>query len=162
MTEKAENRKCIVAVRVRGSISAQREAKETLDMLHLNRTNNAVLIDNRPSFLGMLKRVQAYATWGEATKETVVLMLKERALLAGDKKLTDEYIQKIGYKTVDELADAIMSCKVEHGKLPNMRPLFRLHPPTKGYKGKTKKSYNAGGEAGYRGEKISELVKRMV
>lgn len=162
MTEKTESRKCIVAVRVRGSISAQREAKETLDMLHLGRTNNAVLIDNRSSYLGMLKRVQAYATWGEASKETVALMLKERAKLAGDKKLTEEYLQKIGFKSLDDLADAIVNCKVELGKLPGMRPLFRLHPPTKGYKGKTKKSFHAGGEAGYRGEKISELVKRMV
>ncbi len=149
-------------MRVRGSISAQREAKETLDMLHLGRTNNAVLIDNRSSYLGMLKRVQAYATWGEASKETVALMLKGRAKLAGDKKLTEEYLQKIGFKSFDDLADAIVNCKVELGKLPGMRPLFRLHPPTKGYKGKIKKSFNAGGEAGYRGEKIGELVKRMV
>jgi large subunit ribosomal protein L30 len=37
-----------------------------------------------------------------------------------------------------------------------------LHPPTKGFKGKIKKSYSAGGELGYRGEKINELIKRMV
>jgi large subunit ribosomal protein L30 len=162
MTEQTETRKCIIAVRVRGSISAQREAKETLDFLHLNRTNYAVIIDNRPSFLGMLKRVQAYATWGEGSKEIVLLMLKKRGLLAGDKKITDEYLQKMGFKSLDELAESIISGKVEHFKLPGMRPLFRLHPPTKGYKGKTKKSFNAGGEAGYRGEKIGALVERMV
>jgi large subunit ribosomal protein L30 len=162
MIQKTDNHRCIVAVRVRGDISAQREAKETLAMLHLKRTNYAVIIDNRPAYLGMLKRVQAYATWGEVTKETVALMLKERGKLAGEKKLTEEALMKVGYKSFDDLAEAIVSGNVEHGKLPGMRPLFRLHPPTKGYKGKTKKSFNAGGEAGYRGEKIAELVKRMV
>jgi large subunit ribosomal protein L30 len=162
LTEKTENRKCIFAVRVRGSISAQREAKETLEMLHLDKTNFAVIIDNRPSYLGMLKRVQAYTTWGEPSKETVALVLKERGKLAGDKKITEEYMQKTGFKSFDDLAEAIVNGKVEYGKLPNIRPLFRLRPPTKGYKGKIKKSYSAGGEAGYRGEKINELLKRMV
>jgi large subunit ribosomal protein L30 len=161
LSEKVEERKCIAVVRVRGSISAQREARETLDMLRLARTNHAVLVDNRPAFMGMLKRVQNYVTWGEASKETVALLLQKRGRLAGDKKLTDEYVQKIGYKSLGELADAVASCKVEHRNLPDMQPVFKLHPPSKGFKGKTKKSYRAGGEAGYRGEGINELIRRM-
>ena len=162
MTEKAETCKCLVAVKVRGEISAQREAKDTLAMLHLSHSNHAVLIDSRPSFLGMLQRVQAYVTWGEASKETVTLMLKERGKLAGGKAMTEEYAQKIGYKSLDDLAEAIANCKVEHWKLESVQHVFRLRPPKKGFKGKTKKSYRAGGEAGYRGEAINKLVKRMV
>lgn len=148
-------------VKVRGTISAKREARETLDMLHLSRNNYAVLLDNRPSFIGMLFRVQNYVTWGEVSKETVAMLLKERGRLAGGKKLSDEYVQKQGYKSIDALAEAIASCKVEYQKLPNIQPVFRLHPPSKGFKGKTKKSYSSGGEAGYRGKKINELIKRM-
>jgi large subunit ribosomal protein L30 len=162
LSKKVSECKCIVAVRVRGTISAKREARDTLDMLHLGRTNHAVLVDNRPAFIGMLQQVQAYVTWGEASLETVTRMLQNRGRLAGNKKLTDEYAQKIGYKSIDELAAAIVNCKAEHWKLPDMQPVFKLPPPTKGYKGKTKKSFRAGGEAGYRGEKINELVKRMV
>jgi large subunit ribosomal protein L30 len=131
-------------------------------MLRLARTNHAVLVDNRPAFVGMLKRVRNYVTWGEVSPETVALLLQKRGRLAGNKKLTDEYAQKIGYKSLGELAEAVASCKVEHRKLPDMQPIFKLHPPTKGFKGKTKKSYGAGGEAGYRGEGINELIKRMV
>ena len=111
--------------------------------------------------MGMLYRVQNYVTWGEVSKETVALLLKKRGRLAGNKKLTDEYIQKIGYKSLDALAEAIANCKAEYQKLPNVQPVFKLSPPSKGFKGKTKKSYGAGGEAGYRGEKISALIKRM-
>ena len=92
----------------------------------------------------------------------MALVLKERGKLAGDKKITEEYMKKTGFKSFDDLAGAIVDGKIEYGKLPNIRPLFRLRPPTKGYKGKIKKSYNAGGEAGYRGEKINELIKRMI
>lgn len=162
MSKKASECKCIVAVRVRGTISAQREARDTLDMLHLGRTNHAALVDTRPAFKGMLHQVQAYVTWGEASPETVALMLKKRGRLAGDKKLTDEYAEKIGYKSLNALAEAIVTCKAEYWKLPGMQHVFKLRPPTKGFKGKIKKSYRAGGEAGYRGEAINELIKRMV
>jgi large subunit ribosomal protein L30 len=162
LSNKAGECKCIVAVRVRGTISAQREARATLDMLRLSRTNYAVLIDNRPSFKGMLQQVQAYVTWGEVSAETVALMLQKRGRLAGDKKLTDEYAAKIGYKSLNELAEAIADCKAEPWKLEGLQPVFKLRPPTKGFKGKIKKSYRAGGEAGYRGEAINALVKRMV
>ena len=161
MTKEAKERKCFAVVKVRGTIRAQREARETLELLHLAKTNNAVLIDNRPSYMGMLYRVQNYVTWGEVSKETVSLLLKERGRLEGGKKLTDEAVEKLGYESIDKLADDIASCNVEYPKLPNMQPVFKLHPPSKGFKGKTKKSFSAGGEAGYRGKRISELIKRM-
>jgi large subunit ribosomal protein L30 len=161
LKQKAAERKCFAVVKVRGTVSAQREARETLDLLRLARTNHAILIDNRPSYMGMLYRVQNYVTWGEASKETVALMLQKRGKLAGGKKLTDEAMEKLGYKSIDALAEAIANCKAEYQKLPNVQPLFKLHPPKKGYKGKIKKSYNTGGEAGYRGEAINDLIKRM-
>lgn len=162
MAINADKRKCIAVVRVRGVIRAKREIVETLKMLHLKRNNRAVVIDDRPSFLGMLRTAQNIVTWGEASKETVNLLLKKRGRLAGNKKLTDEYAQKAGYKSLDELADKVSSCHIEYWKLPNVQPFFRLHPPIKGFKGKTKKSYSVGGEVGYRKEKINKLIKRMV
>jgi large subunit ribosomal protein L30 len=162
MAQKTEECKCLVVVKIRGTVRAQKETRETLGFLHLAHTNHAVLIDSRAAYKGMLQRVNSYITYGEPTKETVALILQKRAKLAGDKKLTDEYINKAGYKSIDDLADAIVKCKVQFQKLPDVQPLFKLHPPSKGYKGKTKKGFNAGGEAGYRGEAINELVKRMV
>src|SRR5665647_250635 len=162
MAQKIEECKPLVVVRIRGTVSAQREARETLELLHLTHTNHAVIIDSRPAYKGMLQRVNAYVTYGEPTAETITMMLQKRALLAGDKKLTDEYLTKIGYKSFADLAEAIVSCKVIYGKLPDVQARFRLHPPSKGYRGKTKKGFKAGGEAGYRGEAINKLVQRMV
>ncbi|MGQ9538354.1 MAG: 50S ribosomal protein L30 [Candidatus Bathycorpusculaceae bacterium] len=162
MSDKSEERKCIAVVRVRGTISAPMQVRETLRMLNLKRNNHAILIDNRPSFLGMLKTAQNFVTWGEVSKEIIMAMLKENGRLAGSKKLTDEYAQKIGYKSLEELAEAIFNCKVEYWKLPEIQPYFKLHPPSKGFKGKIKKGYSVGGELGYRGEQINALLKRMI
>jgi large subunit ribosomal protein L30 len=111
---------------------------------------------------GMLKRVQSYVTWGEISKETLGELLTKRGRLAGDKKLTEEYAQKVGAKSIIDLAGSIAECKVGFAKLPEIQPIFKLHPPRKGFKGTTKKNFRAGGEAGYRGEAINELIKRMI
>jgi large subunit ribosomal protein L30 len=157
----AKERKCICAVRVRGTVRASLDVRETLQMLRLTRNNYAVLIDNRPSFIGMLRAAQNFITWGEASKDTVHMLIRKKGKFAGNKKLTEEYAQTANFKSLDELADAIFNCSVEYRKLPNVQPVFKLHPPSKGFKGKIKRSYGTGGELGYRGEKINELIERM-
>jgi large subunit ribosomal protein L30 len=147
---------------VRGIPTASPDVRKTLEMLHLCRTNHATLVDDRPAYVGMLRMVQHYVTWGEISKENILLLLKEKGRLMGDKRLTDEYAQKIGYKTLDDLAEALYKVEVEYKNLQDIKPVFRVHPPSKGYKGKVKKSFKMGGATGYRGEAINDLVKRMV
>ena len=151
-----------MAIRVRGLSDISREMKETLQMLHLNRNCHAVLIDDRPSNIGMLRKVRNYIAWGEISKENVALLLKNRGRLVGDKKLTDEYAKEIGYKSLDDLAEATYKLEVNYNNLPKVKPVFRLHPPKKGFKGKVKKSYAAGGVTGYRSDAINDLIKRMI
>ncbi|NWG10374.1 50S ribosomal protein L30 [Candidatus Bathyarchaeota archaeon] len=150
------------AIRVRGTVRASLDVRNTLQMLHLTRNNHAILIDDRPSFTGMLKTVRNFVTWGEASKESVGLLVKKKGKLGGNKKLTDEYSQTVGVKSLDELAEAIFDGRIEYWNLPKIQPIFKLHPPSRGFKGKIKRSYGAGGELGYRGENINDLIKRML
>lgn len=138
------------------------EIEKTLEILHLNRNCHITLVDNRPSFLGMLNKVRNFVTWGEITKETTILLLEKRGKLVGNKKLNDEYAQKIGYKTLEDLAEAISKLETGFQRLPDIKPVFRGHPPKKGYKGKIKKSYTAHGVTGYRGEAINKLIEKMI
>jgi len=62
MATKTEECKPLVVVRIRGTVSAQREARETLNLLHLSHTNHAVLIDSRAAYKGMLQRINFYFT----------------------------------------------------------------------------------------------------
>jgi len=157
-----KKRKCLVVVRVRGLSDISQEIKDTLKMLRLTRNCHATLIDDRPAYLGMLRKAQNCVTWGEISKENVALLLKERGRLVGDKKLTDEYAQEMGYKSLGDLAEAAYNLKVEYCRLPKVKPVFRLHPPKKGFKGKIKRSYAAGGVTGNREEAINDLIKRML
>jgi large subunit ribosomal protein L30 len=157
-----KQKKCFAAVRIRGLSDISQEVKDTLRMLRLTRSCHATLLDNRPAYNGMLRKSKDCLTWGEVSQETVVLLLKKRGKLAGDKKLTDEYVKELGYNSLEDLAEAIFKVNVEFSSLPEVKPLFRLRPPKKGFKGKVKKSFAAGGELGYRGDAINDLLKRMV
>jgi large subunit ribosomal protein L30 len=152
----------LVAVRIRGLSDISQEVKDTLSMLRLNRNCHATLVDDRPAYKGMLRKSKDCLTWGEVSQENIALLLKKRGRLVGDKKLTDEYAKELGYKSLDNLAEAIFKVEVECSSLPKVKPVFRLHPPKKGFKGKIKRSYAAGGELGYRGDAINDLLKRMV
>ena len=158
----AEQRKCLVAVRIRGLSDISQEIKDTLMMLRLTRNCHATLLDNRPSYNGMLQKSKDCLTWGEVSLENIALLLKKRGRLVGEKKLTEEQAKELGYNSLDDLAEAIFKVDVEFSSLPEVKPVFRLRPPTKGFKGKVKKSFAAGGEAGYRGDAINDLLKRMV
>jgi large subunit ribosomal protein L30 len=160
--EQSAQKRCLAVVRVRGVSDIYREIKETMNMLRLQKNCHATLLDDRPAYLGMLQKAQNYLTWGEVSKETLALLLTKRGRLVGNRKLNDEYAQKAGKKSLDELAAAIVKGDIDFHSLPSMKPVFRLHPPSKGFRGKVKQSFAVGGAAGYRGEAINELLEHMI
>ena len=155
-------KRCLVAVRIRGLSDISQEIKDTLSMLRLTRNCHATLLDNRPAYKGMLRKSKDCLTWGEISQENISLLLRKRGRLVGGKKLTDEYAKELGYESLENLAATLFKTEIECSNLPKVKPVFRLRPPKKGFKRKVKRSYAAGGEAGYRGEAINDLLKRMI
>ena len=154
-------RKCLLAIRIRGGVNASVKVEDTLRMLRMNRNNTSTLLDDRPEYLGMLQRAKDYITWGEPTAETVRLVLEKRGRAEGDAPIDSKVLEALGYSSVDKLASEIISGETEFHKLEGVKPFFRLHPPNKGFKRSVKRPYGSRGELGYRGESINELAKRM-
>lgn len=153
----------LAIIRLRGSVGIREEIEDTLKILKLHKVHHAVIIDNKPSYLGMLQKIKDYVTWGEINAETLAAMMKKRGRLAGGKKLTNEIIQKYTqYKTIEEFAKAIIEFKAELSDIPKLKPVFRLHPPKGGLKKSKKKPYTDEGELGYRGEAINDLLNKMI
>lgn len=152
----------LAVVKVRGDVGARQDVRDTLRMLGLTRVNHCVLIDDSPTYKGMLQKTKDLITWGEVSKETIDTLLRKRGRLVGDKKLTDEYFKsKTQFPSIVELVDAIYSGKVEPSAVPGLKKVFRLHPPRKGYEA-TKRPFRDMGSLGYRGEKINDLLARMI
>jgi len=158
----SEKHKCLAVIRIRGIPTASPSVRETLKMLHLCRVSHATLVNDKPAYIGMLRKAQQFLARGEVSEGNIKLLLKERGKLIGGKGLTDDYAQKIGYKTLDELAEALYNTEVEYKNFQDIKPVFRLHPPSKGYKGTVKKSYRMGGASGPCGEAINDLIRRMI
>ncbi len=152
----------LALIRLRSGIRAKGEVRDTLAMLRLHRINHLVLVDDTPSYKGMVQKVKDYITWGEIDKGTLANLIRRRGRLIGNRSITDEYVKdKLGM-TIDEFAEKVVSGDMNLGDLPGVKPVFRLHPPKGGLKGSKKRSFKEGGALGYRGEKINELIERML
>lgn len=152
----------LAVIRVRGTVNIRRDVRETLRMLHLTRPNHCVIIPPRETYRGMLQKAKDYITWGEVKPEVLKELLTHRGRLAGNRPLTEEYVKDVlGYKSFGDLARAIVKGEVEFTKLKDVKPVLRLSPPRKGYRG-IKRPYSNGGALGYRGEAINDLLMRML
>ena len=149
-------------IRVRGIVNVKPDIKKTLQLLNLTRANHCVLIQETDSLKGMLQIAKDYITWGEVTKETIAQLLSKRGRLTGDKPLSNDHIKAAtSYKDIESLAAALAANKVTVQEIPDVKKVFRLHPPIKGLEG-IKRSYKNKGALGYRGEKMNQLVERML
>jgi large subunit ribosomal protein L30 len=148
-------------VRLRGTVGVNRKIKDTLAMLRLHKRNHCVIVPDTPSFRGMLQVVKDYVAYGEINAETLALLLRRRGRLVGNKPLTDEYVkEKTGFDTIEEFAKAVIEGKASLKDLPDLKPVFRLHPPRGGLKN-IKWQFQMGGELGYQGEEINKLLYKM-
>lgn len=151
----------IAAIRIRGRTGIKKEIADTLDMLKLTRINHAVLIEENPSYKGMLQKAKDYITWGEVDEEIVAQLISKRGKVAGNLKVTEDYIKEnTDYSSVEELSKAVVDsgAKLEDS---GVKSVFRLHPPRKGYED-IKKTFTESGSLGYRGDKIGDLIKKMI
>ena len=147
-------------VKVRGSINVKPKIKETMKLMRLNRVNHCVIVPENETYDGMLKIIKDYVTWGEVDIETTELMLESSGKTSGNATFTKKDLKDSSFKTMKALAKNLSEGKVVMRDVPKLKPLFRLHPPRKGYEG-VKRSFKEGGALGYRGEKINQLIRRM-
>ena len=149
-------------VRVRGQADVNKDIRYTMGLLGLTRVNHCVIVPQNSSTEGMLQVVKDYCTWGEIDEETLSAMIRTRGKITGDKDINDEYLkEKTGFGSVEELSKAMIENNYRMRDMEDAKPIFRLHPPIKGYEG-NKRSFRNGGALGYRGKDINDLINRML
>ena len=111
---------------------------------------------------GMVQVAKDYITWGEIEKDVLSKLITSRGKIEGDKELTDDYIKSAtSYSSIDKISQAIIDNKFKYKDIPNVKPIFRLSPPKKGYEG-IKRSFANKGTLGYRGKEINKLIQKMI
>ena len=138
-------------IRIRGRMNIRKGIEDTLKMLRLHKKMHCVLLKSDDKVTrGMLRKVKDYITWGEISDENLKLLIQKRARKKGNERLDKSEAEVIFDKV-----------KTEKKMVLDVKPIFRLTPPSKGFK-KSIKNHFPKGELGYRGEKINDLIKRMI
>ena len=153
----------VAVIRIRGRVHLKQDIEDTMKMMRLYRKNTCVIIKGTETQIGMLQKVKDYVTWGEIDEETFKMLMDKRGRLAGNVKLTQEYMKDKTKMDYDAFAKEYFTFKKELKDIPGMKLFFKLCPPRHGFERKgIKKPFSLGGVLGYRKEKINELLKRMM
>ncbi len=149
-------------IRIRSDINARHDIKLTLKSLRLTRVNHCVLVPDEKSYDGMLQKAKDYITWGEIKTEVLTNMIIKRGRLTGNRPITNQYIKEnTKHDSLIKFAEAIVGGNVKYAALKDVKPIFRLHPPHRGFES-VKRSFHDRGSLGYRGEAINDLILRML
>ncbi len=148
-----------LAIRLRGSMGVHPELLDTLNRLNMPTKHSAVLLKDNPSVKGMLIKATDYITWGEITEDSLEALIMKRGRMEGDERRTEETLKRENLGSPKDLAKAVIT----EGSLPScIKKTFRLTPPSGGFKKSIKRHVRSGGELGYRGQGINDLLERMI
>jgi large subunit ribosomal protein L30 len=153
--------KAFLVVRIKGQADVPHWANTTLNLLNLEKKYRAVIIPVKDNTVGMLRKVQHYLSWQEIDIETTKELLDKKGRKSGYKKITDEDVSKVGFKTIDELATSLSEGKISMAKIKPIKPWFALSPPRQGFKRSTKRLYGQKGVLGHNKE-LTTLIRRMM
>ena len=139
----------ICIIRIKGQTGIRGDFKENLHRLRLRRKYSCVVINPTKEQEGMIKKIRNFVALGKIKKDTFEILLEKRGQVIDKNK-------KIDSKKISE--------EIEKGKgyeEMNLKPFFRLHSPRGGIDSKV--HFGKGkGVLGDNGEKINELVRRML
>lgn len=145
-------------VRVRGSVKTRGTVEDTLEMMHLKKPNNCVLLPENETVKGMIHKTKDLVAYGIINAKTLRKLVAKWGR-SGNSELDKEWFAK-KKTTLDAVVDKLAKNQVTLQEL-EINPLFRLHPPRRGYKG-VKIPFSLGGALGNHGEKINDLLERMI
>jgi len=138
-------------IRIRGTVNVSPKIKKGLIMMNLRRANNLSLWKEDANSLGMINKVKDYVAFGKVNDETLKELIAKKARPANPLEKLD------AKKAFEELK------KGKSAKEAGIKNFFTMAPPAGGFERKgIKVPFKLGGALGNRGEKINELIKKMM
>ncbi len=142
--------KRIAVIRIRGLVEVRHDFKKTMELLRLHTKNICIVLQDTTQNRGMVEKVKDYVTYGEIDDATFDMLVQKRG---------EEYVGRVkdNHDKIDYDGRYFEVNKKKYKKF------FRLNSPKKGFGRKgIKKAFSQGGALGNRGEKIKDLIDRMI
>lgn len=121
------DKKLFAIVRVRGIRSVKPKLRKTFELLMLNKPNHCVFFHMNPQLRGMLNIVRDYIAFGEVSEKALGALFVKRGTKGSAKLIS---LHKEG--EIHSFAKDVFGDKKKVKEFAN--PVFRLHPPRKGWK----------------------------
>lgn len=137
-------------IRLRGTAKINPKISDALEKLRLRRVHNCALLQGSETSRGMLVHLEDFITWGQIDVHVLEKMLEKRGK------------SKSGARIDAKQAKVIANKIIKDGtvKSADVRPVFGLAPPSGGLRS-IRLQYPRG-DLGDRGEKINDLLMRMI
>ncbi|VVC01885.1 50S ribosomal protein L30 [uncultured archaeon] len=140
-------------IRLKGKFSVAPRAKNTLINLRLDRLYSCTLLPEGETAKGMAQACKDSVSFGEASKESIALLLSRRGRTVGGKKISEASKPE----EIEKLASEIASSPKKLEEL-GIFPVFFLSPPRGGFG--ERKSHAPFGPLG-KNPQINGLISRM-
>jgi large subunit ribosomal protein L30 len=141
----------IAVIRISGLVEIPQDVQETLFRLRMRKKYTLVLLNETPENLGMLAKVRNFVAFGKINKETLVELIEKRAKTIANKKIKID-----AGKIATELLEGKTQKKLSDFGL---KLFMGMHPPRKGIDSKL---HYPKGVLGDHGDKINDLIRRML
>jgi 60S ribosomal protein uL30 len=161
--------KLAFVIRIRGINGLAPKPRKILQLLRLRQINAGVFVRLTKATLNMLKLIEPYITWGVPNLKTVKELLYKRGfakvnkqrLPISDNALVEKQLGHCNVLCLEDIVHEIVTVGDHFRQVNKFLWPFKLPNPRGGWRGKNT-HFNEGGDCGYRGEKLNELIHRMV
>ena len=154
---------------------ASKQVIEVLREMNLFYKRSAVLLELTEENHALLKIAEPFVTWGYPTIPTVREMIYKYGLfqnpqgvkgpkivpISNNKDIEDKF-GHLGIICVEDLIHELITVGPNFNEVRNVLYAFKMRNPVDGFKNKKGKLFSQGGEAGFRGDEINTLFKRIM
>ena len=162
--------KIAFVIRIRGIIGVSPKVRKILQLLRLRQINNAVFVRLNAATIKMLRLVEPYIAYGTPNLKSVRELVYKRGYgkVSGQRiplssnVVISTALGSANIVCVEDIIHEIITSGDHFKEASNFLWPFKLNSPRKGFAGKKLNHYNEGGAYGYQGDKINQLIKKMI
>ncbi len=162
--------KPIIIIRICGQwVRIPKEIQLILAKLNLKELNNAIILFYNKDNFKMIKLIESYITWGYINKNSIEELLRKRGSITfgnnEPNELENAHIEdalgKLGIVCIEDIIHELTYESKNAKDVLNFLGYFKLEANDDGFE-KANISFEKGGNQGFRGDKINELLKKMI
>jgi len=166
----AAEEKVVFVLRVRGIIGVSPKVKKILQLLRLRQIHNGVFVRVNAATTKMLRLIEPFIAYGYPNLKSVKDIVYKRGfgkvsgqrIPISDNTVVSAALGSLGMNCIEDVIHEIFTCGPNFKAVSNFLWPVKMTSPKGGFVGKMLNHHNEGGSCGQQGDKINQLIKKML